>query len=102
MAIRTQWHPKELRSAPDELAQIGGMLAAALGLLRAVPPDRAPLRRLSRSFTLPAHVVDGETQASTDDGVLQIVLPKVDQAMPKRITERRSPANIPIASARGE
>jgi hypothetical protein len=55
----------------------------------------------SRSLTLPAHVVADATQASTDDGVLQIVLPKVDQAMPKRITERHSPANIPIASAQG-
>lgn len=30
MAIRTQWHPKELRRAPDELAQMRGMLAVPL------------------------------------------------------------------------
>jgi HSP20 family protein len=54
-----------------------------------------------RSITLPAHVVADATQASTDDGVLQIVLPKVEQAKPKRITVRPGRADVPAASAQG-
>jgi hypothetical protein len=75
MAIRTQWQPKELRSAPDELAQMRVMLAGALGLLRAVPPDRAPLRHIPPLDRPAAHVVADAIQASTDDGVLRIVPP---------------------------
>jgi HSP20 family protein len=38
-----------------------------------------------RSITLPAHVVADAVRASVDDGVLQIMVPKAEEAKPKRI-----------------
>jgi HSP20 family protein len=38
-----------------------------------------------RSITLPAHVVADAVQATVDDGVLQILVPKAEEAKPKRI-----------------
>ncbi len=38
-----------------------------------------------RSITLPRHVKAEAIEASTEDGVLQVVVPKVEQAKPKRI-----------------
>lgn len=38
-----------------------------------------------RSITLPLHVEADSIQASTEDGVLQVVVPKVEEAKPKRI-----------------
>ena len=38
-----------------------------------------------RSITLPAHVVADEVEASMEDGVLRILVPKADEAKPKRI-----------------
>jgi HSP20 family protein len=38
-----------------------------------------------RSITLPAHVVADEVNASMEDGVLQILVPKAEEAKPKRI-----------------
>jgi HSP20 family protein len=38
-----------------------------------------------RSITLPLHVQADAIEASTEDGVLQVVVPKVEQAKPKRI-----------------
>jgi HSP20 family protein len=38
-----------------------------------------------RSITLPLHVQADAIDASTEDGVLQVVVPKVEEAKPKRI-----------------
>ncbi|MGH3814436.1 MAG: Hsp20/alpha crystallin family protein [Pseudonocardiaceae bacterium] len=38
-----------------------------------------------RSITLPLHVEADAIEASTEDGVLQVVVPKVEEAKPKRI-----------------
>jgi len=38
-----------------------------------------------RSITLPLHVQADAINASTEDGVLQVVVPKVEEAKPKRI-----------------
>jgi HSP20 family protein len=41
-----------------------------------------------RSVTLPAHVMADAVEASMEDGVLQILLPKAEDAKPKRIEVR--------------
>jgi HSP20 family protein len=38
-----------------------------------------------RSITLPAHVMSDEVEASMEDGVLRILVPKAEEAKPKRI-----------------
>jgi HSP20 family protein len=38
-----------------------------------------------RSITLPLHVQPDAIEASTEDGVLQVVVPKVEEAKPRRI-----------------
>jgi HSP20 family protein len=38
-----------------------------------------------RSITLPAHVIADEVQATIEDGVLRILVPKAEEAKPKRI-----------------
>ena len=38
-----------------------------------------------RSITLPRHVQADAIEASTEDGVLQVVVPKVEEAKPRRI-----------------
>jgi HSP20 family protein len=43
-----------------------------------------------RSITLPAHVVGDAIEASMADGVLELVVPKREEAKPKRITVRPS------------
>ena len=43
-----------------------------------------------RSITLPAHVTAEGIQASFEDGVLQILMPKAEEAKPKRIQVRPS------------
>ena len=52
-----------------------------------------------RSITLPAQVQAEQIQASFDNGVLQIVVPKMEEAKPKRIQVRPGPATIPAASS---
>jgi HSP20 family protein len=52
-----------------------------------------------RSITLPAHVMAEGIQASFEDGVLQILVPKAEQAKPKRIQVRPGPAKILDASS---
>jgi HSP20 family protein len=42
-----------------------------------------------RSITLPAHVMADGIEATADNGVLQIVVPKVEEAKPKRIQVRQ-------------
>jgi HSP20 family protein len=52
-----------------------------------------------RSITLPAQVQAEQIQASFEDGVLQILVPKLEEATPKRIQVRPGPATIPAASS---
>ena len=52
-----------------------------------------------RSITLPAHVMAEGIQASFEDGVLQILVPKAEEAKPKRIQVRPGPATIPAAGS---
>ena len=52
-----------------------------------------------RSITLPAHVMAEGIQASADNGVLQILVPKMEEAKPKRIQVRPGRATIPAASS---
>ena len=51
-----------------------------------------------RAITLPAHVMADAVEASVEDGVLQIVVPKMEEATPKRIQVRPGRAIIPAAS----
>src|SRR5215203_3044236 len=55
-----------------------------------------------RSITLPAHVMAEGIQASAEDGVLQIVVPKMEEATPKRIQVRPGPAAEVLAASSGE
>jgi HSP20 family protein len=51
-----------------------------------------------RSITLPTHVMADAIEASVDGGVLQIVVPKMEEAKPKRIEVRpRSPITPPTS-----
>ncbi len=52
-----------------------------------------------RSITLPAHVMTEGIQALVDNGVLQILVPKMEEATPKRIQIRPGRAEIPAASS---
>jgi HSP20 family protein len=52
-----------------------------------------------RSITLPAQVQAEQIEASFDNGVLQIVVPKAEEATPKRIQIRPGRAEIPAASS---
>jgi HSP20 family protein len=52
-----------------------------------------------RSITLPAHVMAEEIQASFEDGVLQILVPKAEEAKPKRIQVRPGRTEAPAASS---
>jgi HSP20 family protein len=51
-----------------------------------------------RSITLPAHVMADGIEASVDNGVLQIVVPKMEEVTPKRIQVRPGRMTIPAAS----
>jgi HSP20 family protein len=44
-----------------------------------------------RSITLPAHVMADAVEASIEDGVLQILVPKAEEAKPTRIEVRPAP-----------
>jgi len=50
-----------------------------------------------RSITLPLHVQADAIEASTEDGVLQVVVPKVEEAKPKRIEVHAVRALAPTA-----
>jgi HSP20 family protein len=54
-----------------------------------------------RSITLPAHVMAEGIQASFEDGVLQILVPKMEEAKPKRIQVRPGRTEVPAASSEG-
>ena len=52
-----------------------------------------------RAITLPAHVMAEGIQASVDNGVLQILVPKAEEAKPKRIQVRPGRTEITAASS---
>ena len=52
-----------------------------------------------RSITLTAHVMAEGIEASFEDGVLQILVPKAEEATPKRIQVRSGRAEIPAAGS---
>jgi HSP20 family protein len=52
-----------------------------------------------RSITLPAQVQAEQIEASFDNGVLQILVPKLEEAKPKRIQVRPGRTEIPAASS---
>jgi HSP20 family protein len=56
-----------------------------------------------RSITLPLHVQADAIEASTEDGVLQVVVPKVEEAKPKRIAVHaiRAPAPATVGAPEG-
>jgi HSP20 family protein len=54
-----------------------------------------------RSITLPAQVQAEQIEASFDNGVLQILVPKMEEAKPKRIQVRPGPAEF-LAASSGE
>jgi HSP20 family protein len=54
-----------------------------------------------RSITLPAHVMAEGIEASFEDGVLQILVPKMEEAKPKRIQVRPGQTEVPAASSEG-
>ena len=54
-----------------------------------------------RSITLPAHAMAEGIQASFEDGVLQILLPKAEEAKPKRIQVRPGRMEVDAASSEG-
>ena len=52
-----------------------------------------------RSITLPAQVQAEQIEASCDNGVLQVVVPKMEEAKPKRVQVRPGRADLPAASS---
>ncbi|HEY3896875.1 MAG TPA: Hsp20/alpha crystallin family protein [Pseudonocardiaceae bacterium] len=50
-----------------------------------------------RSITLPLHVQADAIEASTDDGVLRVMVPKVEEVKPKRIEVRAGRTQTPAA-----
>src|SRR5512133_1744307 len=50
-----------------------------------------------RSITLPAHVMAEGIEASFEDGVLQILVPKAEEATPRRIQVRPGGMEVPAA-----
>jgi HSP20 family protein len=52
-----------------------------------------------RSITLPAHAMAEGIQASFEDGVLQILVPKAEEATPKRIQVRSGRTQASAASS---
>jgi HSP20 family protein len=52
-----------------------------------------------RAITLPAHVMAEGIQASFEDGVLQILVPKAEEAKPKRIQVRPGRTEVTAASS---
>ena len=54
-----------------------------------------------RSITLPAQVQADQIEASFEDGVLQILVPKMEEATPKRIQVRPGRMEVTAASSEG-
>jgi HSP20 family protein len=53
-----------------------------------------------RSITLPAHVTAEGIQASFEDGVLQLLVPKAEEAKPKHIQVRPGRTEVTAASSK--
>src|ERR671910_3773947 len=51
-----------------------------------------------RSITLPAHVMAEGIEATVDNGVLQILVPKMEEATAQRIQVRPGRSEMPVAS----
>jgi HSP20 family protein len=54
-----------------------------------------------RSITLPAHVIAEGIQASLEDGVLQLLVPKAEEAKSKRIQVRPGQTELPATTGEG-
>jgi HSP20 family protein len=54
-----------------------------------------------RAITLPAHVMAEGIRASFEDGVLQILVPKAEEATPKRILVRSGRSEAPATNSEG-
>jgi HSP20 family protein len=54
-----------------------------------------------RAITLPAHVLAEGIQASFEDGVLQILVPKAEEATPRRIQVRPGRSEAPATTSEG-
>jgi HSP20 family protein len=54
-----------------------------------------------RSITLPQHVNGDAIEASTEDGVLRVVVPKIEEAKPRRIEVRAVRTLAPIEGQNG-
>ena len=54
-----------------------------------------------RSITLPAHVMAEGIEASFEDGVLQILVPKAEEAKAKRVQVRPGRTEAPAATSAG-
>ena len=54
-----------------------------------------------RSITLPTHAMAEGIEASSEDGVLQILVPKAEEAKPKRIQVRPGRTEVTAASSEG-
>jgi HSP20 family protein len=54
-----------------------------------------------RSITLPAHAMAEGIEASFEDGMLQILVPKAEEAKPKRIQVRSGRTEISAAGSEG-
>ena len=52
-----------------------------------------------RSITLPAHVKAEAIEASAEDGVLRILIPKAEEAKPKRIQVRTAGRSTPVLAS---
>jgi HSP20 family protein len=52
-----------------------------------------------RAITLPAHALAEQIQASFEDGVLQLLVPKAEEAKPKHIQVRPSRTESSAASS---
>jgi HSP20 family protein len=53
-----------------------------------------------RSITLPHQVMAEQIEATVDNGVLQVMVPKMEEATPKRIQVRPAGADIATASSK--
>ena len=71
-----------------QVLTISGERSSERGEGRDLPPHRALVRPLLRSFTLPANVKTDKVDAQFEHGLLTVTLPKVDEAKPRRIEIR--------------
>src|SRR6266540_1140463 len=113
MMLRTQWDPfEDLRGAQLDDVQItmeDRLLTIQGERHIANDSSEQQFHRIERrygafrrSITLPAHVMADAVQATVEDGVLQIVVPKMEEAKPKRIQVLPGRASIPAASGEVE